>query len=121
MSKTLPIPWRPSTTNAQIGSYRNSMNCVQLGTSKVDTARFPYPLNPNDLVDPEVEVPRRGITPERISSWGPATVRRVRRPFDSTMWRRKLREFLISSPDSSPPAPVLSDPPDGFAEHALIG
>ncbi|MCY3776533.1 MAG: polymer-forming cytoskeletal protein, partial [Candidatus Aminicenantes bacterium] len=35
------------------------------------------------------------------------------------MWRRKLRDLLIPSPDSNPPVP--SDPPGDFSEHALIG
>ncbi len=37
------------------------------------------------------------------------------------MWKTKLRKTLISSPDSSPPASVLSDPPGEAVEHALIG
>ena len=37
------------------------------------------------------------------------------------MWRRKLRKLSTSSPDSSPPAPFVSDPPGESVEHALIG
>ena len=48
-------------------------------------------------------------------------MRLVRRPFDSTMWSRKPRKPSISSPSSSPPAPVLSDPSVESVEHALIG
>ena len=37
------------------------------------------------------------------------------------MWRRKFRESFISSPESSIPVPVLSDPAGEPVEHALIG
>ena len=37
------------------------------------------------------------------------------------MWGKNFRKLLVSSPDSSPPAPVLSDPPGESVEHALIG